>query len=156
MKLTEGFAFGINEVVMTVLCGISGYLSIPRKQMLYFLIVLSISSIVPDVYAYYQMQRNETPENRAHSVIESLKNSYPIMLAELCAVFIIAIPLMAFTNKFSRALGAVIAGVILIIVTKFFSIPNANLYQLISPAIFAVVAAWFTYIFTKFLKIKNI
>ena len=152
MRLSEGFTFGINEVVMTVLCGISGYLSVPRKQLLYFLLVLAISSIIPDAYSYYQMQRNDLPENKAHSVIESLKNTYPIILSEAGAVLLISIPLMIFNNKVFRAIGAVFIGISLIIVTKLYSDSYVNIYGLLTPAAVALLGAVFTFVVSVFLK----
>jgi len=152
MQVSEGFTFGINEIVMTVLCGISGYLTISRKQILYFLIVIAIASIIPDFYAYYQMQRNDIPGNKSHTVVESLKNTFPIMLAETGAVILIAIPLIIFNNKTFRAIGAIIVGVLLIIVTKLYSVAYVNIYELLTPAVFAVLGAAFTYFVTNFFK----
>ena len=152
MRLSEGFTFGINEIVMTVLCGISGYLAISRKQILYFIIVIAISSIIPDFYSYYQMQRNDISGNKSHTIVESLKNTYPIILAEAGAVLLIAIPLIIFTNKVFRAIGAIIVGVSLIIVTKLYSVSYVNIYELLTPAIFAVLGAVFTYFVTSLFK----
>jgi hypothetical protein len=149
MNLSEGFTFGINEVVMTVLCGISGYLNIPRKKLLYFLIVITFASIIPDFYSYYEMQRNDNPGNKSHSIIESFKNTFPIIIAELVAVLLIAIPLMIFNNKKLRALGAGFVGVLLILVTKYFSNPHINIIRLVEPAVFALFGAGITYFVTS-------
>lgn len=149
MRLSEGFTFGINEIVMTILCGISGYLNIPRKKLLYFLIVITFASIIPDFYSYYEMQRNNVPGNAAHSVMDSLKNTFPIMIAELSAVLLIAIPLMIFNNKKLRAIGAGFVGIMLIIVTKLFSNKYTNMMELLKPAIFALLGAGLTYYITS-------
>ena len=152
MRLSEGFTFGINEIVMTVLCGISGYLSIPRKQLLYFLLVLTISSIIPDVYSYYQMQRNDIPGNKSKTIIESLKNTYPIILSEASAVLLISIPLIIFNNKLFRAIGSIFIGISLIIVTKLYSDSYINITGLLKPAVFALFGAGFTFVVSMLLK----
>ena len=149
MNLSEGFTFGINEVVMTVLCGISGYLNIPRKKLLYFLIVITFASIIPDFYSYYDMQRNDNPNNKSHSMFESFKQTLPIVIAEIIAVLLITIPLIIFNNKKLRAFGAALVGIILIIVTKYFSNPHINIIRLVEPAIFAILGAGVTYYVTS-------
>ena len=144
-KYVQSFSFGLNEIVMTMLCAISGYVEMNDKsELIYIIFVTGFASIIPDIYAYYLMMREEKK-----SISESLELSIPLIVAELLSTVIIASPLLFLDDKKKRFIYSIILGIILIFFSTFISKgKKVNWEDYVEPSIVTIVGIFVTYIIT--------
>ena len=55
----ESFSFGLNVIVMSMLCALSGIFHKNKRDIMYIIFVTGFANIIPDIYAYYLMQRQK-------------------------------------------------------------------------------------------------
>lgn len=140
----EAFTFGINEIVMTMLCALSGYINKDKRDIIYIIFVTGFASMIPDVYAYYLMQRAKNI-----SVKNSMAITFPVALSEIASTILISIPLIVFNNKHTRFFIALLVGIILITMsTSVNSTKNTTLVDMVEPIIITVFCVFLTYCIT--------
>ena len=141
-ELKESFTFGVNEIVMTMLCALSGIMHKKKRDIIYFIFVTGFASIIPDIYAYYLMQRQKND-----SVQEAMMKTLPLTLAEMISTTLIAAPLLFFNDKYRRFFAAIGIGLILICVSSYLNKDKKeswhNLIEPIFVTLIGIVLAYF-------------
>jgi hypothetical protein len=122
MKDTNtALAFGLNEVVLTLLCAFTGFLDKSQKEILYVLAVTAVASSIPDVYSYYDEEQNEDKLSRS----QAARRSVPVFVAELLGAVVLSLPLVFFKNRNARTAGTFIMGMALIVANETFLQKNS-------------------------------
>jgi hypothetical protein len=144
-ELKESFTFGVNEIVMTMLCALSGIMHKKKRDILYFIFVTGFASIIPDIYAYYLMQRQKNI-----SISEAIVTTLPLVLAEIVSITLISMPLIFLNNKYTRFFSAIAIGTILVIISTYLNEEKeTTLTNFIEPIFIILLGVGLTYFLTS-------
>ena len=144
-ELKESFTFGVNEIVMTMLCALSGIMHKKKRDILYFIFVTGFASIIPDIYSYYLMQRQKND-----SVQKAMMKTLPLMMAEMISTTLISMPLLFFNNKHMRFYAAIGVGLILICVSSYLNKEKNESWQhLIEPIVVTIIGVILAFFITS-------
>jgi fumarate reductase subunit C len=127
-----------------MLCALSGYINKDKAEIIYILFVTGLASMIPDVYAYYLMQRAKNI-----SIRNSIIQTSPVALSEMVSTIFISIPLLLFDNKHTRFFVALFIGLILIMITSAInSTKTTKLIDMAEPLIITIFGVVLTYCIT--------
>lgn len=141
----ESFSFGLNVIVMSMLCALSGIFHKKKRDIMYIIFVTGFANIIPDIYAYYLMQRQKNV-----SISEAIVTTLPLGLAEMLSITFISMPLLFLNNKYTRFFAAIGVGAILVIISTYLNEEKeATLTNFVEPIVVTLIGVSLTYFLTS-------
>ena len=140
-------SFGLNEVVLTLLCAFSGFFDKTRNEIIYVIAITAVASSIPDVYAFYQEAQNEDKLSRG----QAARQTGPVFIAEIMGAIALGVPLVVFRDRLTRTVMTFATGLGVILVNEIW-IQQNNLSKIVETMLFAIFAIVISYILSGLIK----
>ena len=140
--IQNAIAFGVDEQVITLMCSIGGFISLPRRTLLKTLLVVAFASAIPDVFAFSRaIPSSPVPSNTGAG---SASIAGTVFLSEIIVGLLIGAPLVLFKKRKLSLIMSTIIGIILIIAADKYAL-GRTWSQVILTLLFASVAVAVSY-----------
>jgi Ca2+/Na+ antiporter len=140
-------SFGVNEVVLTLLCAFTGFLDFSKRELLYVLAVTALASSIPDLFSFYTIARKDKKMSMKDSFISTL----PVMGSEIVTTIILGIPLFMFNRRKARVFFTLLTGFSMIALNQSLVL-KSDVSETIETTFFAMLAVGLAYVIARMLK----
>ena len=144
---TSAASFGVNEVVLTLLCAFTGFLDFSKRELLYVLAVTALASSIPDLFSFYSIARKD----KRMSMKDALLSTLPVMGSEIVTTMILGIPLFLFSQRKERVIFTLLTGFSMIALNQSI-ILKSKPEETIETTILAMMAVLTAYVIARILK----
>ena len=140
-------SFGVNEVVLTLLCAFTGFLDFSKKELLYVLAVTALASSIPDLFSFYTIARKDDKK----SMKDAMLSTIPVMSSEILTTVLLGIPLFLFNKRKKRVIFTLLTGFAMIALNQSL-ILKSSMSETIETTIFAMIAVGVAYLVSRMLQ----
>ena len=140
-------SFGVNEVVLTLLCAFTGFLDFSKRELLYVLAVTALASSIPDLFSFYTIARKDDKK----SMKDSLLSTIPVMVSEIATTIVLGIPLFWFNRRKTRATFTLLTGFAMIALNQSLVL-KSSLTETVETTFFAMLAVGLAYTISRLLQ----